>query len=33
MVKVADFGLARDVYKSDQYVKVSAVSSLGTICA
>ncbi|CAH3127131.1 unnamed protein product, partial [Porites lobata] len=24
VVKVADFGLARDVYKSDQYIKVSA---------
>lgn len=26
VVKVADFGLARDVYKSDLYIKVSSVS-------
>lgn len=28
MVKVADFGLARDVYKDDKYIKVSPVSQL-----
>ena len=28
MVKVADFGLARDVYKDDTYIKVSPVSQL-----
>ena len=28
VVKVADFGLARDVYKNDQYIKISPVSCL-----
>lgn len=28
VVKVADFGLARDVYKDDTYIKVSPVSQL-----
>ena len=28
VVKVADFGLARDVYKDDKYIKVSPVSQL-----
>ena len=27
VVKVADFGLARDVYKDDKYIKVSSVST------
>ena len=25
-MKIADFGLARDIYKDDRYVKLSAVS-------
>ena len=28
VVKVADFGLARDVYRDDKYIKVSPVSQL-----
>lgn len=31
VVKVADFGLARDVYKDDKYIKVSPVSQLNFI--
>lgn len=26
MMKIADFGLARDIYKDDRYVKLSSVS-------
>ena len=26
VMKIADFGLARDIYKDDRYVKLSAVS-------
>ena len=28
MVKVADFGLARDIYKDDTYIKVSPVGQV-----
>ena len=33
VMKIADFGLARDIYKDDRYVKLSAVSNLPSFLA
>ena len=33
VMKIADFGLARDIYNDDRYVKLSAVSNLFSFVA